>query len=287
MVFEVQIHFVQEYPGVPPPLPVLHDAVLDGLQGDDQGRGPELLSHLVEVQHHDPAVHVDVAGVGEHVQAALGDQLGGQGDLPGLRVHLPHDLVSPVRQQRHGGLPPAAEIGLVDVGGTAVNDGLVASGEPPHAHLLLQNAGDDFGLHGNGVLPVPVVLRHFQGVDMVLAMGRDFDNFPAQGAGQGPVLPFGVYDDNIVIGRQGHVFHSGFHRHGLAGAGDAQVEGVGRDQALAVADQQILGNGVDAVGQSAGVLYLLDTEGHEDGGALGGEGPQGLHPAQAVGQDGV
>ena len=35
---------------------------------------------------------------------------------------------------------------------------------------------------------------------MVLAMGRDFDNFPAQGAGQGPVLPFGVYDDNIVIG---------------------------------------------------------------------------------------
>ena len=54
-------------PGVLPPFPVLHDAVLDGLQGDDQGRGPELFPHLVEVQDHDPAVHVDVAGVGEHV----------------------------------------------------------------------------------------------------------------------------------------------------------------------------------------------------------------------------
>ena len=62
---------------------------------------------------------------------------------------------------------------------------------------------------------------------------------------------------------------------------------MGGDEPLAVADQQVLGDGVDAVGQAAGVLDLLHSEGHKDGGALGGEGAQGPDPAQAVWQDGV
>ena len=34
-------------------------------------------------------------------------------------------------------------------------------------------------------------------------------------------------------------------------------------------------------------MYLLHPVGHEDGGALGGQRPQGLDAPEAVGQDGV
>ena len=125
VVLEVQIALVQEHPRVLPTPPILHHPVLDSLQRDHQSRGPKLLPHLVEVQYHNPAVHIHIAGVGEHIQAALGDQLRHQRNLPGLRVRLPQDLPAPVRQEGHGGLAPAAEIGLIDVGGTAVYDGLV------------------------------------------------------------------------------------------------------------------------------------------------------------------
>ena len=218
---------------------------------------------------------------------ALGDQLGGQGNFPRFRVRLTHDLIPPVGQERHRSPAPVVEIVLVHVGGTAVNDGFMTAGQAAHSHLLFQNAGDDLGLHGNGVFPVPVVLRHFQGVDVVPAVGGDFNDFPAQGAGQGSVLTLGVDDDNIVPGGEGHVLDRGFHSHRLAGARHAQIEGMGGDQPLAVTDQQVLADGVHPIGQAAGVLYLLDAEGHKDGCTLGGQGTQGPYPAQAVGQDSV
>ena len=174
--------------------------------------------------------------MGEHVQAALGDQLGGQGNFAGLRVSLPHDLVAPVCQKGHGGFAPAAEIVLVHVGGTAVDDGFMAAGQAAHPHLLLQNAGDQFGFHGNGVFPVHIVQRDFQGVDMVGAVGGYLHHHPAPRPGNGAVLALGVDDDHLVVGREDHVVDGGFHAHRFAGTGHAQVEGVGGDQPLAVTD---------------------------------------------------
>ena len=62
---------------------------------------------------------------------------------------------------------------------------------------------------------------------------------------------------------------------------------MGVQQPLSVADQEVFADGVDAVVDAPGILYLLDAEGHEDGGALGGEGAGGLDAAQAIGQGGV
>ena len=163
----------------------------------------------------------------------------------------------------------------------------MAAGQTAHPHLLLQNAGDQFGLHGNGVFPVHVVQGDLQGIDMVGAVGGYLHHHPAPRPGDGPVLALGVDDNYFIISGEDHVVDGGLHAHRFARAGHAQVEGVGGDQPLAVTDQQVLGNGVDTIGQPAGVLYLLDAEGHKDGGALGGQGAHGLHPAQAVGQDGV
>ena len=62
---------------------------------------------------------------------------------------------------------------------------------------------------------------------------------------------------------------------------------MGRNEPLAVTNQEIFGNGVDAVIQAAGVLDLLRPERHENGAALRGERPQSVDATQAIRQDGV
>ena len=174
--------------------------------------------------------------------------------------------------------------GTVDVGGAAVNDGFVAAMHHPHPHLLLQDAGNHLRFHGNGVFPIAITIRDVQGIDVVGTVGRDFNDLAAQGPGQWSILPFRVNDDNVVVCCQGNIGNGGFHSHRLAGAGDAQVKGVGRNEPLPVTDQQVFTYSVHTIVQTAGVLDLLGTEGHEHGGALRGQRPQGFHPAQAIGQ---
>ena len=118
---------------------------------------------------------------------------------------------------------------------------------------------------------------------MVLAVGGDFNDLATQGLGQWAVFALGVNNDYIVAGAQ-HDFGNGvLHAHALAGAGDAQIKAVGGNEPLAVTDQKVAGNGVDTIGQPAWVLYLLHPIGHKDGGALGGQRPQGLDAPEAVG----
>ena len=77
MVFEVQIHLVNEYPGVLALSPVGGHPVLNGFQRHNQRRGPKLLSHLVQVNGDDPAVHIHIGGMGEDIEASLRDDLRG------------------------------------------------------------------------------------------------------------------------------------------------------------------------------------------------------------------
>ena len=62
---------------------------------------------------------------------------------------------------------------------------------------------------------------------------------------------------------------------------------MGRDQPLAVANQQVFGDSIDTVIQTAGVLDLLRSERHENSAALGRERPQCVDATQAIRQDGV
>ena len=103
---------------------------------------------------------------------------------------------------------------------------------------------------------------------MVLAVRRRFHDLAAQCPRNGRILALGVDDDNIVVGGQRDVCDGIFHRYGFTGTGHAEIERMGRDQPLAVANQQVFGNGVDTIIQAAGVLNLLRPERHEDGAAL-------------------
>lgn len=98
---------------------------MDRLQRHDKRRGAQLLPHLIEVERDNAAAHVDIALMRKYIQAALGDQLGGERDLPRFGIDLPHDLVSPVRQERRGPPSAAFEVGPVNIGRAAVDDGLM------------------------------------------------------------------------------------------------------------------------------------------------------------------
>ena len=62
---------------------------------------------------------------------------------------------------------------------------------------------------------------------------------------------------------------------------------MGRNEPLAVADQQVFGNRIDPVVQTAGVLDLLRTERHKDGAAFRGQRPQSMDASQAIRQNGI
>ena len=62
---------------------------------------------------------------------------------------------------------------------------------------------------------------------------------------------------------------------------------MGRNKPLAVTDQKVTGNGVDAIGQPTWVLDFLHPEGHKDSGALGSQSTQGFDAPETIGQDGV
>ena len=111
---------------------------------------------------------------------------------------------------------------------------------------------------------------------MVLAVRGDFNDFAAQRPRNGRVLALGVNDDNVIVGRQSDVCDGILHGNRLTRTGHAEIERMGRDQPLAVTNQQIFGNGVDTVIQAAGVLNFLRPERHEDGAALRRERPQSM-----------
>ena len=122
---------------------------------------------------------------------------------------------------------------------------------------------------------------------MVLAVRGDFDNFAAQRPRNGRVLAFRVDDDNVIVRRQCDICNGVFHRYGLTGAGHAEIERMGRDQPLAVTNQEIFGNGIDSVVQTTGVLNLLRTERHENSAAFCRERPQSMDTPQAIREDSI
>ena len=95
----------------------------------DQSGRAELFTHLIKVKDNDPVVDVHVRRVREHVQAALRNKLGGEGDFPRFGVWLLQDFGAPVGQKRHRQRTFYMEIVLVDTGCASVDDGFLRTGQ--------------------------------------------------------------------------------------------------------------------------------------------------------------
>ena len=124
VILEEQIHLVHEYPCVPSGQPICRHAVLDRLQHHIQRRGLELFTHLVEVKTDNAVINIKIGFVGEHIQAALHEQLRCKGQFLCFTLRLPLDLVAPIRESRNPAFAAALDEIVIDIGGTTVNDRL-------------------------------------------------------------------------------------------------------------------------------------------------------------------
>ena len=226
-ILKKEVDFVNKDPGVLPGQAVRRNAVLDGLHGNGEGGGFQLLPHLIEVEGDNAVADVHVGLMGEHIEGALDKQFRCQGKFLGLPFRLALNLISPVGQEGLASLAAALDKVVVHGGRAAVDDRLLKRAQLPGSHLLLTNAHQQFGLHGHRVFSRPVPLGNRQGADVVGAVGGDLDNLAFQRPHQIPVLPFRVDDDNVIAGRQGDKRDGLLHAEGLARAGDAQNKAVG------------------------------------------------------------
>ena len=102
--------------------------------------------------------------------------------------------------------------------------------------------------------------------------GGDGDDLAAQRSDQLTVLAFGIDNNNVMVGRkrQRRDFLLGCHR--LTRAGHAGNKAVAVQKVSAVADNEVMRYGVDAVVNTARVLDLLRFERHENGSTFRGQG---------------
>ena len=116
---------------------------------------------------------------------------------------------------------------------------------------------------------------------MIPGRGGDIDHLAAQALNQRAIFAFGIYDDDVVLCREGHPGDLLLGGEGFAGAGDAQDKAVSVQQLLPVCHNQVFADDVLPVVDAALVPDLLGLEGHEDGQGLGGQGPQSVDPPKA------
>ena len=132
-------------------------------------------------------------------------------------------------------------------------------------------------------------VKEWKGIDVaaLIAGGRDSNDFAAQRPNQGAVLSLRVYHDYVVVCAKDQRRQLLLCRHGLAGAGYTEEKAVAVEEISPVTDNQIVGDSIDAVVNTAFVLDLLGLERHENGGALGSQAAHGIHPLEAIGEHGI
>lgn len=90
-------------------------------------------------------------------------------------------------------------------------------------------------------------------------------------------LALRVHDNDVVVGRKGQRRDLLLCRHRLTRAGNAGNKAVAVQKVSAVANDEVVRHGVDAVVNTARVLNLLRLEGHENGGTFRGQGTGGVN----------
>ena len=221
--------------------------------------------------------------MGEHVKTAGSEQFQCQRNFMSDRLLLPHEVVIEVFQRGRIALV-SADVLAVDVGGAAVDDGLLLCADLARAHELFTQRHDELAFQHQRIAPVAILLGDVQCIDIAAVGGGDGDDLAAQGADQRAILPLGVYHNNIVVGVQCHKADLLLGHHGLAAAGHAHIQAVSVEHRVAVADDEVAGHGVDAVVQTAGVHDLLRLKGQQHGGALRGQRPHSVDTPQTIGQ---
>ena len=265
----------------------MDDPVVDRVQRHQHSQRHELFAQLPDVVVNDAGLGVYVRVLGKGVERARDEQLAGQCQPLGFRLRLQFEQAVKIPQRRRRTLVAVADVGLVDELRAAAKDGFFLGRHLPAADQLFIQREHKLAFGHDWVALVAVAAVHVQRIDVGVGGGRDLDDLAAERAGQVAELRLRVKDQDVILGcqRDLHQFLLGAHR--LAGARHAQTEGIAVEQLGTVGHDHVLADGVLAVIDAARLQNFLGAERNQDGGALGGQGSQGLDAAQAVGQHSV
>ena len=166
-MLEQQIDLVDIDPGIPLQPAVADDAVEDAVQHHQHTYRQKLLAKVSDIIAEDTGIGIHVGGFCKGVQAALRKQFDCQRHIRGFFFRLAEQLRMKVLQGRGLPLIPAADVFPIDLGGTAVNDGLFLGRQLPGADELFTKRQQKLRFQHHGILAVTVALLHIHGVDMV------------------------------------------------------------------------------------------------------------------------
>ena len=272
-VGEKQIDLVDVDMGVFSLSAVLDNAVVNGVQHHQQAHRFQIFTQILNVKAEDAAFRVDIGLVGKYIQTAHREQLQCQRDTVRLRVDLLHQVVIEVLQRGRLSLI-TFQIFPIDVSHAAVNDRLLLRLDLIRAHKLLIQRHNKLGLHHQRLPAVAIPLGQIQRIDVaaIWIRGGDGNDLAAQRPYQLAIFAFGIDDNDVMVGRERQRGDLLLCRHRLARAGHAGNKTVAVEQISAVADDEVMRYGVDAVVNTARVLDLLRFERHENGSTFRGQG---------------
>ena len=190
-----------------------------------------------------------------------------------LRVDLLHQVVIEVLQRGRLSLI-TFQIFPIDVSHAAVNDRLLLRLDLIRAHKLLVERHDKLRLHHQRLPAVAIPLGQIQRIDVaaIWIRGGDGNDLAAQRPYQLAIFAFGIDDNDVMVGRERQRGDLLLCCHRLTRAGHAGNKTVAVEQISAVADDEVMRYGVDAVVNTARVLDLLRFERHENGSTFRGQG---------------
>ena len=282
---EKQIDLVDVDMGVFSLSAVLDNAVVNGVQHHQQAHRFQIFAQVLNIEAENAAFCVDIGLVGKYIQTAHREQLQCQRDPVCLRVDLLHQIIVKIFQRRRLALI-VFQIFPVDVAHTTVDDGLLLRLDLVRAHELLIQRHDKLGLHHQRLFAIPVPLGQIQRIDVtaVWVRGRNGDDLAAQCPYQLAIFAFGIDDNDVMVGRESQRGDLLLGRHRLTRAGNAGNKAVAVQKVSAVANDEVMRYGVDAVVNTARVLDLLRFERHKDSGTFRGQGAGSVNALEAEGQ---
>ena len=205
-----------------------------------------------------------------------------------LRDALRHERVQQIAQHGHILRPRVREVRLIDHLHSPVNDGFLDSLQPClAAHDKLTERQHEITFQRQRVFFLAVIEVDIQRIYIVAAVGREPDHLAAQPVHQRGIFILRVTDDDVILCGQHDIGDLPFAAHGFAAARCAEYKAVGTTGLLAVQQDHVVGESVEAVIHGAPAHEkLLGDEGDKYRQRRCGEAPFDLDTVEAQRQRG-
>ena len=285
-LLQQKMELVHEIPGRPANSPVDGNGVPHRILDNKHPRLFQVLAQALDVKADKAVGDVHGGTVVEEVEGAVHIQVQCLGHPVGLRDVLGQQGIHQVAQNRHILRPGVGKVGLVDHLHRSVNDRLFDGLQAGlAAHDKLTEGQHEIAFQRQRVFFLGVVEVDVKGIHIVGAGRGQPDHLTAQPLHQGRILVLRVADDDIILGHQHDEGDLPLAAHGFAAAGRAEHKAVGTAGLLAVQQDHVVGEGVEAVVHGvAAHEHLLGDKGDKHRQGRSGQAPFNLDAVEPQGK---